>query len=279
MQVATAAGLWGLWSLVLRPTGLPATVTSPLVLLFVALWALPAALREPPPRWDRTTAALLVANALLDAVNFTTFFAALEHTTVAIAVLTHYLAPVLVAVAAPRVDRTVTPGAPAAALVATLGLALVLEPWRTDTAGGTWLGATLGATSAAAYAANVFVVRRLGARLGAARALSYHAFLAVAVLAPLGAGGLAAVEARDLALLAGGSLVLGAVAGVAFIDGLGRIDAAQAAVLTFAEPLVAVLVGWLAWEEGLSAWAAIGGALVLGAGVAVARAPTRRAAR
>jgi probable blue pigment (indigoidine) exporter len=58
-----------------------------------------------------------------------------------------------------------------------------------------------------------------------------------------------------------------------YVRGLVRIGAARAAVLTFAEPLVAVIVGWVAFGEALSVWAAAGGALVLGAGVAVARAP------
>lgn len=274
--VALAAASWGLWSLFLRPTGLPGTVTSALMLLFVAVFALPFARREPPPRWDRGAVVLLVANGAFDALNVLTFFAALDHTTVAIAVLTHYFAPVLVAVASPWIDRTVTPGAPTAAGVATIGLALVLQPWR-DQADGVWLGAALGTTSALAYAANVFVLRRLGPRIGAARTLSYHGFIGAALLAPVAAADLGAVEARDLALIGAGSLVLGAAGGIAFIVGLARIGSARASVLTFAEPLVAVVAGWLAFGEGLSPAAAAGAALVLAAGVAVARAPLRAA--
>ena len=273
LAVAGAASLWGLWSLFLRPTGLPATVTAPVMLLLMGVFALPVVLRSAPARWDRTTVALLAGNAVCDAVNVVTFFAALEHTTVAIAVLTHYLAPILIALAAPQVDGVVTRGAAAAAAVATVGLALVLEPWRDG--GGIGLGALLGATSAVAYAANVFVVRRLAPRIGAARTLSYHAFLAAALLSPLAVSGAGAIEAADLARLASGTLVLGTFAGIAFIWGLARIGSARAAVLTFAEPLVAVIVGRVAFGEHLSEAAALGGALVLGAGVAVARAPSR----
>jgi len=277
VAVAGAASLWGLWSLFLRPTGLPATVTGPIMLLLVGVFALPLALGGPPARWDRTTAALLAGNAVCDAINVVTFFAALEHTTVAIAVLTHYLAPVLIALAAPRIDGTVTRGAPAAAAVATLGLALVLEPWRDG--GGIGLGALLGATSAVAYAGNVFVVRRLAPRLGAARTLSYHALLAAALLSPLAVSGAGAIELGDLALLASGTLVLGTFAGIAFIWGLQRIGSARAGVLAFAEPLVAVIVGGIAFSEPLSGWAALGGALVIAGGVAVARAPGGTRAR
>jgi len=276
--VAGAASLWGLWSLVLRPTGLPGTVTSPLMLLFLGVLSLPMALREPAPRWDRTTGLLLVANAALDALNIVTFFGALDHTTVAVAVLAHYLAPILVALAAPRVDGVVTENAATAAGVATIGLALVLEPW-TAPHPGAWLGAGLGAVSAIAYAGNVFVVRRLAPRLGASRTLSYHGFIAAALLAPFALPHLGAIEAADVALLGFGTLFLGTLAGLGFIRGLGLIGSARASVLAFAEPLVAVLVGWIYWREPLSPWAAVGGALVVAAGVAVARAPTRSRTR
>lgn len=272
LAVAGAACLWGLWSLFLRPTGLPATVTGPVALAFIGLWSLPLAWREAPARWDRTTRLLLLGNALCDAVNVATFFAAMAKTSVAIAVLTHYLAPILIAVAAPHVDGTRSRGAPLAALVATAGLALVLEPWRSAGAGA-WAGAGLGAISAVAYACNVFVVRRLAPRIGAGRTMAFHALIAAVLLAPLALPSIGEMSARDAALLGAGSLVLGALSGVMYIHGLVRIGAARAAVLTFAEPLVAVLVGWVAFGEALSAWAALGGALVLGAGVAVARAP------
>lgn len=274
IAVAGAACLWGTWSLFLRDTGLPATVTTPMMLLFVGLWSLPVAWREPPARWDRAALALIAANTVFDAINVVTFFAALDRTTVAIAVLTHYLAPILVALSAPRIDGTITDGAPAAALVATVGLSLLLEPWR-DAGAGAWAGAALGGISAVAYAGNVFVVRRLVPRIGAGRTIAYHSLAAAALLAPLGLGAAAQIEARDVAVMAGASLVLGAVAGISFASGLRVIGSARAAVLTFCEPLVAVVVGWVAFGETLSGWAIVGGGLVLGAGVAVATAGSR----
>ncbi|MCA9679683.1 MAG: DMT family transporter, partial [Myxococcales bacterium] len=140
------------------------------------------------------------------------------------------------------------------------------------------LGAALGATSAVAYAGNVFVVRRLAARIGASRAIAYHSLLAAIVVAPLGAGHLDAIDAGDLAYLGAGSLLLGALAGIGFVAGLSRIGSARAAVLTFLEPLVAVIVGWTAFGEGLGPIAALGGALILGAGLWVVRAPARATA-
>jgi len=269
-MVAIAAASWGTWSLFLRPTQLPATVTTPILFLVMGAVTLPVALRGPRVAWDRTAVGLVAASAAFDGLNMIAFIAALDHTTVAIAVLTHYLAPVLIALAAPRIDGVVTRGAGPAALVALVGLVVVLEPWHAP-ADGVVLGAALGVGSAVCYAANVFTTRRLATRIGATRALSYHAVLAGIALAPLAAGHLGELTPARVGLIAAGSITIGAASGVAFTLGLLRIGSARAAVLTFIEPLVAVAVGALVWREPFHPAAALGGALVLGAGIEVAR--------
>lgn len=272
--VAIAAASWGTWSVFLRPAELPAATAGVLVLVVMAIATAPAALRAHPVVWDRATVGLLVGNALFDAVNVLTFFAAMQETTVAVAVLTHYLAPVLVALAAPWIDRQRVPGAAAAAVISVAGLTLVLEPWTSTAAP---LGAIYGAVSAVAYAGNVFVVRRLSLRIGAPRAICYHALLAALVMAPfaLVAGG--APTVGGVAWLALGAVLTGAVAGAAFVWGLGVIGSARAAVLTYLEPLVGVAVGALVWDEPLGRYAAVGAALVIAAGVYVVRGGSAKA--
>ena len=270
LMVTAAAASWGTWSLFLRPTELPSHVTGPLIFAMMAVVGFPFTLREPPAQWDRRTVLLLFANAAADALNVLTFFAALEYTTVAIAVLTHYLAPILIALASPRIEGTHARGARPAAVIALTGLVIMLEPWRGAT-DGAWIGALLGAASAVAYATNVFVVRRLAERIGPARVMSYHSVIAAVAMLPFAVSGLATVSADDFVLLAVGSASIGALSGIVFIAGLARIGAARAAVLTYAEPLVAVAVGALVWNEPLRPLAALGGALVLGAGIHVAK--------
>ncbi|MEO7096163.1 MAG: DMT family transporter [Polyangiales bacterium] len=269
VMVTIAAASWGTWSLFLRPAGLPSTVSAPIIFLVMGLAALPFALRGPRSTWDRTTVTLLVLNAAFDALNVLTFFGAISVTTVAIAVLTHYAAPILIALAAPRIEGVRTPGAPAAAVFALAGLVIVLEPWAAPPSGAV-LGGLLGLASAVCYAGNTFTVRRLAERVGAPRAMAYHSLIAAVATAPL-ALSYGAIDAHALALLAAGAITVGAGSGVLYVIGLTRIGSARAAVLTYAEPLVAVLVGALVWEETLHATAAIGGALVLGAGIYVAR--------
>jgi drug/metabolite transporter (DMT)-like permease len=273
LMVTLAAASWGTWSLFLRPTGLPATITSPIIMAVMGLAALPFALRGPRAAWDRKTVALLFGNVAFDALNLITFFAAINATTVAIAVLSHYVAPVIIALLAPRIDRLDVRGARPAAVVALLGLVIVLEPWATPAPGAT-LGATLGVLSACCYAGNMFVVRRLALRIGAPRAMAYHSLIAAVLLAPLmflDPATMHDIAREDVLLLAAGAITIGAGSGVMFAVGLTRIGSARAAVLCFAEPLVAVAVGALWWGEDLHPLAAVGGAMVLGAGIHVAR--------
>ena len=270
LMVTLAAASWGTWSLFLRPTGLPAEITTPVIFLVMGLVALPLALRSPRGTWDRKTIGLLFLNAAFDALNIITFFAAIAETTVAIAVLTHYVAPILIALAAPWIDRVRTPGARPAAAIALLGLVVILEPWR-EAAPGAMVGALLGVSSAICYTGNMFTVHRLVVRIGAGRAMSYHSLIVAVVASPLLILFGDAISGPDLALLAIGAATIGAGSGIVFAIGLTRIGSARAAVLTFAEPIVAVAVGVIAWNEPLRPLAALGGAMVLGAGIYVAR--------
>lgn len=272
LGVLVAACAWGSWTVFLRPTGLPGGVTAPLLLGGVGLLSIPWALRDPvAARWDRTSVLLLLAYTASNATNVVTFFSAMSTTSVAVAVLTHSVAPVLVAVLAPRVDGTKSPRAVPAALVALAGLALVLEPWRPEAwTGDVALGAALGLTSAVAYAACVFMLKRLVVRIGAARTLSAHSALAALLVLPFAGGRLFELETSDLVPLAGAVVLPGVLAGLAFSHGLRVLGSARTAVLALIEPVVACAIGWAVWGEPLGPVAILGGAMVIGAGAMVA---------
>jgi drug/metabolite transporter (DMT)-like permease len=288
--ILAAAISWGTWSLWLRPTGLPSEVTTPILFLAMALGAWPLMLRERAPRWSKRAVLLLIAFGVSDAINVGTFFAAMSVTTVAIAVLTHYAAPVIVALLAPRIDGVYVPHAKLAAVLALVGLTIVLQPWRelegdvvAGSAGSTAdvvaasagstadvvLGAILGLVSACAYASNVFLARRLTEDLGASRTLGLHSVIAALLLLPLAGSRLFEIELVDVPYLAIGCLGPGLLAGLAFLRALTLIGAARASILAFVEPLVACLVGFLVWDEPLGWSVVVGGALVIAAGVLV----------
>ena len=113
-QVAAAAILWGFWPLALRPSGLTGLQCAVIVLAVMSLPA-PFALRWEALRNRKATLALLGVG-IFDAANGGLYFSALQRGPVVVAVLTHYLAPLLVALLAPlvlqeRLSRTGVPRA------------------------------------------------------------------------------------------------------------------------------------------------------------------------
>jgi drug/metabolite transporter (DMT)-like permease len=264
--VAGAAALWGLWPFWVRHAGVGGARVATLALLAAAVFGLPFALAEPLTRKPRRALILLALLGVSDAANAWTYFRALAEGAVAPAVLSHYLAPVLVALAAPAVlgeprgRRT-----PVALVLAAAGTAAIMLSGRH--AGGRVLPAVLlGGLSAIFYAANVLLSKKAAPHFGNAQLMSWHSIIAVVVLAP--ATGLPPLARWPWPIL--GGVVSTLVAGIIYYVGLRRIPAERAGVLTYVEPVVAVLVGWIAFAEVPPLTAALGGALVLGGGVLVA---------
>lgn len=268
-MVAVAASSWGTWPLILRIAErygpVPTALQSAIVMGAMTLVSTPAALRTRLPRAPLRDWVLLGLTGLFDALNVLTFFAAYRTTTVAVAVLTHYLAPVLVAGLAPWLlgeqARARTYGAIALSLG---GLVLLLGPWRAQgpLAGG--VGALLGATSALFYALNVLVSKHLAQRFGGAQIMSFHMVVALPVLVlATPSGAIGALTAPSALVLLAAGVGPGAAAGLLFLTGLRRIPASHASTLTLLEPLVAVLLGATVFAESVGVAALVGAAGIL----------------
>jgi drug/metabolite transporter (DMT)-like permease len=260
-RIAVAATLWGTWSLFFRPAERISKLAPALeaFVVFAVIFAvtLPFTLRGIRARRPAAAWLGMAALGVFDAMNALLFFSAMQRTSLAIAVLTHYLAPLLVAAAAPAVLGDRWRMTTWLALIAALGgLVLLLEPWRP--ALGIWAGAAYGAASAVFFAVNILIAKRIQGSFTALELLSWHMPTALCTLAPFALGG---------------ALSPGAFAGALFVGGLVRVDATRASVLMLLEPVSAVAVGALVWNELPSALGLIGAALVLGAAWIVARAP------
>ena len=100
-RVVAAAALWGCWSLFLRPSGLSGPQCA---LVAMAAMSLPAPLLLGQwARADGRARRALAVLGLADTGNLVLYFAAVQRGPVSVAVLTHYLAPLGVALAAPWV--------------------------------------------------------------------------------------------------------------------------------------------------------------------------------
>lgn len=289
-MVAAAACSWGTWRYFLLAAerlapGLDARVESAVVMLgmtvvtFGVLAAAPSLRTAPGSRRDTLDWAAVAWLGVADAMNVMLLFAAYERTSVAIAVTTHYLAPLLVAVSAPFLLREHARGAWLAAAGGAVGLALLLRPWDGALARRDVMGALAGAGSALFYASNVLVNKRFMTgepRFTAIELMAYHGVVATPLLfaiTPL--ANLHALTWPATLVLSAGAIVPGALGGILFILALRHVRAAHASTITLLEPVVAVAVAVALLHERLTAMSYVGAALVLGCAGAVAYADQR----
>jgi len=199
------------------------------------------------------------------------FFAAYQRTTVAIAVLTHYLTPIFIALAAPFVLRERARARTFVAIgIAFAGLVLLLEPWRVGLGRNDVIGAALGAGSAVFYASNVLVNKRLVKVFSGSEMMFFHGLVATPLLFALVPPAEYGVVSREaLGVITLGALGPGALGGLLFVWGLRRIAASHASVLTLLEPFVAVLLAAAVLGEAVAVVSLAGGALILAGAVLV----------
>ncbi len=263
-RIAFAGMLWGTIPLLVR-------------LIFAALVALTVvSSRGERGRWRglqrRHRTAILGIGVLL-ACNWVLYLASLQLTKVAVAVILAYCGPVIVAGLAPivtreRFDRRLL--VPLALSFA--GVVTIVGPRDIALADGTeHLGALLALASAFTYALLVVNAKRLlahvpapvymlGEYAGAALVLAPALFLFPGPSGPAAWAAIAALGIVDTGLT-----------GLIFLSGLRRVRADHAAMLTYAEPLSAVLLSAIFLHERLTPLTLAGGIAILTAGLLVAR--------
>ncbi len=252
--------------MILKHAPLPPALQSALMMAVLTAASFPLMLRDRvAKKATRFEWALIAWLGVSDAMNVLTFFAAYQRTTVAVAVLTHYLTPIFVALAAPLALKEKPRARTFASVgVAFVGLVLLLEPWRASFGERDAIGALLGSASAVFYASNVIVGKRLVPSFSGSEMMFFHGLLATPILLALVSGAdWGAAPAASIGVVLLGALGPGATAGLFFVWGLRRIAASHASVLTLLEPFVAVTLAAAVLGEALGAVPIVGGALIL----------------
>jgi drug/metabolite transporter (DMT)-like permease len=282
--VALAAGSWGTWGLIIRHSEsiapIPAALQAAIVMGVITVVSGLASLRDPaPPRRTWKDWARVAWFGVGDVMTVLLFFAAYK-LTIAVAVLTHYMTPVLVALSAPVVLRErMTARTTLAIAVSFAGLALMLS----RSAGGdahdaaaTWTSAGLGVASAVFYASNVLVNKFLVGAFSTSQATFWHGLVATALgLALVPPSSWASIDPRAVAFLSVAAIGPGALGGLAFVWGLRGIPAAHASTLTLLEPMVSLFLGAAVLGERVGPPALAGGFFILaGAALVMMQAPT-----
>ena len=224
---------------------------------------------------DRSVWPRLLLMAAVDSITLLLFFVAIRDTSVAIGMFLQFLAPVWVALIAPRVFRARTePIVYPALAVALAGLAVILTPSLLGEGIelSAW-GVAAGLLAGVGYAAFQLVVKDLTRRVSAVTIVFTEAWLDALILLPLalwqtvGAG--YRMTTRDL--VAG--LILGvvctALAYLMWTYGMGMIKVQHSSILGYLEPVSAPIYALLLLGQGISVWTIAGGALIVVAGLLV----------
>ena len=211
---------------------------------------------------------LLLLSGACIGVNWILLFEAYRYTTVSVATLSYYFAPVLVTAACPVFFRETITGRQVLCFgMSTAGVALILATGGLAGTGTDGIGVLYGLGAAVLYASVVLLNKAIRQVAGIQR--TFFQFLAaLVVLLPyvLGTGGISfrgMTGAGWLSLLVVGVVHTGA-AYCLYFSALGKLPGQEAALLSYLDPLTAVLLSLLVLGEGITPLQAVGGGLILG---------------
>ncbi|MGN1005386.1 MAG: DMT family transporter [Aristaeellaceae bacterium] len=221
---------------------------------------------------------LLCLSGAAIGVNWILLFEAYNYTSVATATLCYYLAPMFVILASPLVLREKLTLRKLACVSAAL-LGMVFVSGVLEASGGAGLkGVLLGLGAAVLYASVVLMNKQLGdvpaydrtiVQLGSSAAVLLPYVLLVEEVS------IEAFTSGVIALLLVVGIVHTGIAYALYFGSLMQLKAQTAAILSYIDPVVAVLLSALVLREHMSLLSGLGAVLVLGAAV-VSELPSRR---
>lgn len=215
----------------------------------------------------RNALMLLLSGAALG-FNWAFLFEAYRHTSVATATLCYYLAPMLVVLLSPLLGEKLTARKIICCLVSLLGIVFVSGGTAGDASpGNPMTGIMWGVLSAVCYAGVMLFNKELRDITPYDRTVVQLGVSSVLMLIYAALSGQAL--AAELSLLQGVLLVTVGVVhtGVAYLcyfGALRHLKAQNAAILSYIDPVAAILLAWLVLGERLSAGGILGAVLILG---------------
>lgn len=211
---------------------------------------------------------LLLLSGAAMGINWILLFQAYKYTTVSVATLSYYSAPVLVTVLCPVIFKEKMRAKQwLCFLMSTLGLVMLtvtgsVEKGKSDLAG------ILFGLGAAVFYASVVLLNKFIKGVGGIHRTFLQFVSATAVLIPYvlfsGSFGLGSLDGVGwVSLLAVGLFHTG-ITYCLYFSALKELPGQKAAILSYIDPLVAVLVSVLILHEKISTWQIVGGVLILG---------------
>ena len=270
LYIIAAILLWSSIGLVIRFSGMPVHLliffSCIISLTLLSFFFLKSSLRENLPR-GRYVLYLILAGAV-SLLNSFTFFYAYQNTTIANAVLTHYTAPVVVAILAPIfLKERLTIIIFVAITLSTAGLWIMLDISLTEflallfAGDKNTLGIIAGLVSGIAYGILIIILRFFAQKFNPIVITFFQSASIALILLPFVEIPANFTSALWAFVLMG--VVHSTIAPLLYFRGLREVTANRSAILGYLEPVCAIILGILFLSEAVTYKIVIGGILIL----------------
>ena len=273
LYIIAAILLWSSIGLVIRFSGMPVHLliffSCIISLTLLSFFFLKSSLRENLPR-GRYVLYLILTGAV-SLLNSFTFFYAYQNTTIANAVLTHYTAPVVVAILAPIfLKERLTIIIFVAITLSTAGLWIMLDISLTEflallfAGDKNTLGIIAGLVSGIAYGILIIILRFFAQKFNPIVITFFQSASIALILLPFVEIPANFTSALWAFVLMG--VVHSTIAPLLYFRGLREVTANRSAILGYLEPVCAIILGILFLSEAVTYKIVIGGILILFSG-------------
>jgi len=210
---------------------------------------------------------LLLASGVAMGINWILLFEAYKYTTVSVATLSYYFAPVIVTVVCPILFKEKLTGKQIICFVmSTLGLVLITGIG--DMGGGSDFIGILFGLGAAAFYATVILLNKFIKKVEGIHRTFLQFLAAIVILIPyvimtsgVTLGNLNSVGWINLLIV---GVVHTGITYCMYFSSLKELPGQKAAILSYIDPLVAVLISVTVLGEAMTLWQVVGGILILG---------------
>ena len=211
---------------------------------------------------------LLLLSGIAMGFNWILLFEAYKYTTVAISTLSYYFAPVIVTLVCPFLFKEKMTGKQIFCFaMSTVGLALVVGITDLGSGGNDAVGVAFGLGAALLYATVILLNKFIKGVTGIHRTfLQFLAAILVLIPYVLFCSGfsLGSLNTNGWICLLIVGLVHTGITYCLYFSSLKELPGQEAAILSYVDPLVAVVIGVLLLKEPLSWQQLVGGLLILG---------------
>ena len=210
---------------------------------------------------------LLLASGVAMGINWILLFEAYKHTTISVATLSYYFAPVIVTVVCPILFKEKLTGKQIVCFImSTLGIVMITGIG--DMGGGNNIIGILFGLGAAVFYATVILLNKFIKNVEGLHRTFMQFIAAVVTLIPyvmltsgVTLGGMDSVGWINLLIV---GLVHTGITYCMYFSSLKELPGQKVAILSYIDPLVAVVISVTILGETMTLWQVIGGLLILG---------------